>query len=45
MSALKPTIVVHGGAGTYATIIHDHIGKKAIEDGILNLNHNFKNYD
>jgi hypothetical protein len=30
-----PTIVVHGGAGIYATIVHDNESKKDIEDGIL----------
>jgi len=28
-----PTIVVHGGAGTYATIIQDFHAKKDIENG------------
>jgi len=28
-----PTIVVHGGAGTYARIIHDGESKNVIENG------------
>lgn len=33
MSKIKPTIVVHGGAGAYAAIVHDSVDKKLIEDG------------
>jgi len=28
-----PTVVVHGGAGTYASIIHDRESKEDIENG------------
>jgi hypothetical protein len=33
MAMIPPTIVVHGGAGIYATIVHDQESKQSIEDG------------
>jgi len=32
-----PTVVVHGGAGTYARIVIDHESKEDIERGRLKL--------
>jgi hypothetical protein len=37
MANIIPTIIVHGGAGIYATIVHDQASKKDIEDGIHTL--------
>jgi len=38
-----PTVVVHGGAGTYASIIHDHQRKADIENGTHRAMSNLRN--
>ena len=32
---MKPVLVVHGGAGAYALVEHDHIEKTDIDNGII----------
>ena len=31
---MEPVIIVHGGAGTHAAVLHDDVLRKTIDDGV-----------